>query len=67
MPFCSLSTISLDFRYASLEIYLIGLFVGAIFIITAFLADNSHTGFVIVIGLVTVASSLIGVGVHESN
>ena len=45
----------------------IGLLVGAIFIITALLADNSHTGFVIVIGLVTVASSLIGVGVHESN
>lgn len=50
-----------------LEIYLIGLFVGAIFIIAGLLADNSHTGFVIVIGLVTVASSLIGVGVHESN
>lgn len=50
-----------------LEIYLIGLFVGAIFIIAGLLADNSHTGFVIVIGFVAVASSLIGVGVHESN
>ncbi len=49
-----------------LFVYLVGVILGGIFIISGLLADSYFSGIVIMIGIVTIFCSLIGVGVHDS-
>ena len=49
-----------------LLVYMLGIILGGIFVVTGLLAENFWSTGVIVIGVFTIFCSLVGIGIHDS-